>query len=181
MRATLSRNTSREINQSIDIITCSPVRRIPFPHLTKSNLPCETSFKIHTIVPTNEGAPERFSDGTQTRGFTHVDDVIRELEHRRRLEGVYNLGTREAYSFDTLVEVINDAPWTDTDPRYVDDSIPGTVYVHDTCADPTTFQRPTGRKSPLEFSEGRSASVHQYADRTSEQPTDPSRITDAVG
>jgi len=104
----------------------------------------------------NGRSPELYGDGTQTRDFTHVDDVVRglELAAHHRLEGVYNLGTGEAYDFETVVEMINDELGTDVDPTYVENPIPESVYVHDTCADPTKMREATGWEPEIDFEEG---------------------------
>ena len=104
----------------------------------------------------NGRSPELYGDGTQTRDFTHVDDVVRglELAADHRLEGVYNLGTGEAYDFETVVEMINDELGTDVDPTYVENPIPESVYVHDTCADPTKMREATGWEPEIDFEEG---------------------------
>jgi len=101
-------------------------------------------------------SPELYGDGTQTRDFTHVDDVVRglELAADHRLAGVYNLGTGEAYDFETVVEMINDELGTDVDPTYVENPIPASVYVHDTCADPTKMREATGWEPEIDFEEG---------------------------
>jgi len=67
----------------------------------------------------NSEGPELFGDGTQTRDFTHVDDVARAcgLAADHELTGVYNVGTEEAYSFNEIVAMINDALGTDIDPE----------------------------------------------------------------
>jgi len=66
--------------------------------------------------------PELFGDGSQTRDFTHVSDVARacELAADHELTGVYNVGTEEAYSFNEMVAMINDALGTDIDPVYIE-------------------------------------------------------------
>jgi len=104
----------------------------------------------------NGRSPELYGDGTQTRDFTHVDDVVRglELAADHRLEGVYNLGTGEAYDFETVVEMINDELGTDVEPTYVENPIPESVYVHDTCADPTKMREATGWEPEIDFEEG---------------------------
>jgi len=104
----------------------------------------------------NGRSPELYGDGTQTRDFTHVDDIVRglELAADHRLEGVYNLGTGEAYDFETVVEMINDELGTDVDPTYVENPIPESVYVHDTCADPTKMREATGWEPEIDFEEG---------------------------
>jgi len=100
--------------------------------------------------------PELYGDGTQTRDFTHVDDVVRglELAATHQLSGIYNLGTGERYSFNTVVALINEALETDIDPVYVDNPIPEDVYVHDTCADPSKFSNATGWEPRIAFDAG---------------------------
>ncbi|OTF00910.1 NAD-dependent epimerase/dehydratase family protein [Halorubrum sp. SD612] len=99
-------------------------------------------------------APELFGDGTQTRDFTHVSDVARacELAADHELTGVYNVGTEEAYSFNEMVELINDALGTDVGPEYIECPFDG--YVHDTMADYSTFREATGWEPEIGFEEG---------------------------
>ena len=101
-------------------------------------------------------APKLYGDGEQTRDFTHVDDIVRGLvlaaEHE--LNGVYNLGTGEAYNFNTVVEMLNDELGTDIEPEYVENPIPEDVYVHDTCADFSRMHEATGWEPEISFEEG---------------------------
>ena len=102
----------------------------------------------------NSEAPELFGDGTQTRDFTHVDDVARacELAADHELTGVYNVGTEEAYSFNEIVAMINDALGTDIDPEYIECPFDG--YVHDTMADASKFRAATDWEPEIDFEEG---------------------------
>ena len=99
-------------------------------------------------------APVLFGDGTQTRDFTHVDDVVRaiELAADHELEGIYNVGTGESYDFNTMVEMINDELGTDVAPEYIEN--PLDVYVHDTMADATKLREATGWEPEVGFEEG---------------------------
>ncbi|EMA21655.1 NAD-dependent epimerase/dehydratase family protein [Haloarcula amylolytica] len=101
-------------------------------------------------------APKLYGDGEQTRDFTHVDDIVHGLvlaaEHE--LNGVYNLGTGEAYDFNTVVEMLNDELGTDIEPEYVENPIPEDVYVHDTCADFSRMHDATGWEPEISFEEG---------------------------
>jgi UDP-glucose 4-epimerase len=112
----------------------------------------------------NGRSPEVWGDGTQTRDFTHVDDVVRglELAADHELSGVYNLGTGEQYSFDHLVAVLNEELGTDVDPVYADNPIPEDVYVHDTMADATKMREATGWEPEITFEEGVSRVCSQY-------------------
>lgn len=108
--------------------------------------------------------PTLYGDGTQTRDFTHVDDVVRGLEliAENHLSGIYNLGTGERYSFNTVVEMINDELGTGIDPEYVENPIPDDVYVHDTCADMSRIHQATGWEPRIDFHEGIHRVCRQY-------------------
>jgi len=101
-------------------------------------------------------APKLYGDGTQTRDFTHVDDVVDALvaaaEHE--LDGIYNVGTGEAHSFNTVVDLLNRALDADVDPEYVENPIPESVYVSDTCADASKLRDATGWEADIDFETG---------------------------
>jgi len=108
--------------------------------------------------------PEIWGDGTQTRDFTHVDDIVRglELAADHRLNGIYNLGTGEGYSLNYLVGALNEELGTDVEPVYEDNPIPDDVYVHDTCADSTKMREATGWEPRIDFHEGLGRVCAQY-------------------
>ncbi|MBC9986322.1 MULTISPECIES: NAD-dependent epimerase/dehydratase family protein [Haloferax] len=109
-------------------------------------------------------SPELFGDGTQTRDFTHVDDIVRgiELAADHRLQGIYNLGTGESYSFNEMVDMINEALGTDVEPEYIEN--PLDVYVHDTKADCTKIREATGWEPKISFEEGLRRVCEPYLD-----------------
>lgn len=107
--------------------------------------------------------PVLWGDGSQTRDFTHVDDVVRglELAADEELDGVYNLGTGEPYSFNEMVELINEELGTDVDPEY--EPVPIDNYVYHTCADPSRFEAATGWQPGVDFeTEGIRRVCEQY-------------------
>jgi len=112
----------------------------------------------------NGRRPEIWGDGTQTRDFTHVDDIVEGLvlaaEHE--LNGVYNLGTGEQYSFDELVAVLNEELGTDVEPVYEENPIPEEVYVHDTMADASKMKEATGWEPSISFRQGVQRVCQQY-------------------
>ena len=112
----------------------------------------------------NGEPPVLYGDGEQTRDFTHVSDIVRgiELAADHELTGIYNLGTGEAYSFNTVVEMINDELGTDVDPEYVENPIPEDVYVHDTCADASKIREAAGWEPEIDFEEGIRRVCAQY-------------------
>ncbi|PSP45062.1 nucleoside-diphosphate sugar epimerase [Halobacteriales archaeon QH_6_64_20] len=99
-------------------------------------------------------APVLWGDGTQTRDFTHIDDIVRGivLAAESRLDGVFNLGTGESHSFNETVELINEELGTDVDPEY--EPVPLENYVHHTCADPSKMHEATGWDPEIGFEEG---------------------------
>ena len=100
--------------------------------------------------------PKLYGDGTQSRDFTHVSDVVRahELVADERLSGVYNVGTGEQYTFNELVDLLNEELGTDIELEYVENPIPEDVYVHDTLADCSKLREATGWEPEIEFEEG---------------------------
>ncbi len=108
--------------------------------------------------------PVLYGDGTQTRDFTHISDIVRglELAAEHELSGIYNLGTGESYDFNTVVEQLNKILGTDVEPEYVDNPIPESVYVNDTCADYSSMQEETGWEPRITFEQGLKQVCEQY-------------------
>lgn len=100
--------------------------------------------------------PVIYGDGTQTRDFTHVDDVVRglELAGSNELSGRYNLGTGQPHSFNTVVESLCSILGRDISPEYVENPIPADVYVHDTCADWSRMHEATGWRPEIDLAQG---------------------------
>lgn len=109
-------------------------------------------------------SPEIYGDGSQTRDFTYITDIVSGLETaaENELTGVYNLGTGESYDFNTVVEYINGELGTDVEPVYVENPISDDVYVHDTMADVTKFTTETGWEPEVSFEEGVHRVCEQY-------------------
>jgi UDP-glucose 4-epimerase len=86
---------------------------------------------------TNGDSPIIYGDGTQTRDFTFVDDVVQAnilaLQSEEREFGIYNIGTGTETSFSRIVEIINQHLGTDIRATYVDNPIKN--YVQKTKAD----------------------------------------------
>ena len=115
----------------------------------------------------NGNSPVLYGDGTQTRDFTHVSDVVRAIvaAGERRLDGVYNVGTGDRHSFNEAVELLNDELGTDVAPEYVENPIPEAVYVHDTCADASKLRDATGWVPEIGFEAGIESVCRQYRPR----------------
>lgn len=104
----------------------------------------------------NGSAPVLYGDGTQTRDFIHVEDVVRglTLAADHELSGTYNLTTGDAYDFNTVIDLINEELGTAIEPDYVENPIPESVYIHDTCGDPAKMQRETDWRASIDLKEG---------------------------
>jgi len=83
--------------------------------------------------------PVIFGDGTQTRDFTYVKDIVDALLlTSKKGTGIFNGGTGKAFSFNYLVELINSRLGTDLKPIYRENSIKN--YVMHTLADTAKMQ-----------------------------------------
>lgn len=108
--------------------------------------------------------PVLYGDGTQTRDFTHVDDIVRAIcaAATHRLHGVYNVGTGRRTSFNDLVELLNDVMGTSISPTYVDSPIPSSVYVEHTCASYEKFHEAVGWEPQIDLETGLQRVCAQY-------------------
>lgn len=72
-------------------------------------------------------SPRVFGDGTQTRDFTHVEDVTRILmaamEKNFDHTEIFNIGTAHNYTFNDIIQVINEELGKDIKPVYVPNPI----------------------------------------------------------
>lgn len=103
----------------------------------------------------NGESPTLYGDGTQTRDFTHVEDVVHGTvgAASAELDGIYNLGTGKRHSFNTVVAKLNNELGANVDPEYVSNPIPET-YIHDTVADYSRLQEATGWKPTISLEDG---------------------------
>jgi len=109
-------------------------------------------------------APVLWGDGSQTRDFTHVDDVVRAIEAiaDERLSGVYNVGTGRNFSFNELVALVNEALGTDVDPVY--EPIPLKHYNHAQRADVSKLRAATDWEPTIDFEDGVERVCEPYLD-----------------
>ena len=99
--------------------------------------------------------PVIFGDGTQTRDFTHVYDVVDALllAWKRNFEcEIFNVGTGVAHSFNEIVEILNRILGKNIRPIYKPNPIKN--YVYHTLADTTKAERLLGFKAKIPLEEG---------------------------
>ena len=85
--------------------------------------------------------PLIFGDGSQTRDFTYVKDVVRALRLAMKSDyhGILNVGTGKAYSFNDVIEILNKKLGSDARPKYMENPIK--YYVLHTLADTTKAEK----------------------------------------
>ena len=97
-------------------------------------------------------APVIYGDGTQTRDFTFVRDVTEAMVMAAwRGTGVFNLGTGKSYSFNHVVDLLNEKLGTNLKPVYKENPIRN--YVKDTQAD-TSKMKALGFEAKWSLEEG---------------------------
>ncbi|MCS7120958.1 MAG: NAD-dependent epimerase/dehydratase family protein [Nitrososphaerota archaeon] len=99
--------------------------------------------------------PVIFGDGTQTRDFTYVGDVVEAflLAWKKEFEcEIFNVGTGKAYSFNEVVEILNRLLGKNLKPIYKPNPIKN--YVERTLADTTKAEKLLGFKAKVSLEEG---------------------------
>ena len=98
--------------------------------------------------------PVIYGDGTQTRDFIFVSDVVRAciLAMEKDVSGVFNVGTGVSHSFNDVVVALNGVLGTDIEPQYIDNPVKN--YVAHTLADLTKVKAALGFRSEYSLEEG---------------------------
>ncbi|HQE71175.1 MAG TPA: NAD-dependent epimerase/dehydratase family protein, partial [Methanothrix soehngenii] len=88
--------------------------------------------------------PLVYGDGTQTRDFTYVLDVVRamRLAMDSDYHGILNVGTGEAWSFNEVIELLNRMMDLSLEAQYTENPIKN--YVLQTLADTAKAERTIG-------------------------------------
>lgn len=91
--------------------------------------------------------PLIYGDGSQTRDFTYVKDVVQaqRLAMKSDYNGILNVGTGKAYSFNEVIEILNKKLGLSVKPQYKKNPINN--YVMHTLADTKKAERVIGFKA----------------------------------
>ncbi len=102
----------------------------------------------------NGRRPIIYGDGSQTRDFIHVDDVVRAFTIAAKYErtDIFNVGTGRETSFNQLVQMVNSILKTDIRPVYRPNPLKN--YVSRTRADMTKSKRLLGFDAKIPFELG---------------------------
>jgi len=108
-------------------------------------------------------APVIFGDGSQTRDFTHVSDIVSGIllafEKGRQAE-VYNVGMGRSYNLKEMVELLNKKLGTSLKPEFVENKIKN--YVQHTHCDTTKSEKELGFKAKISLDEGIDKLMEDY-------------------
>ena len=102
--------------------------------------------------------PVVYGDGTQTRDFTHVRDIIQAfrlaLETKKQFGfTVFNVGTAEKISINEVIKTINNVMGTDHKPVYIENPITK-GYITQQQADLTKIARELGYQPKVAIEDG---------------------------
>jgi UDP-glucose 4-epimerase len=110
-------------------------------------------------------SPVIFGDGSQTRDLIYVSDVVDAFYSAAVADidyGIFNVGTGIAYSFNDIVELLNQALGTRIQPTKVENPIKN--YVMTTLADTTHAENVLGFKAKIPLKDGIDKLKHAYPD-----------------
>ena len=98
--------------------------------------------------------PVIFGDGTQTRDFTNVRDVVRALRSGMQSDyhGILNVGTGKACSFNDVIEILNQQLGTRIKPSYAANPIKN--YVQHTLAHTVKTEKEIGFRAEVSLEAG---------------------------
>jgi UDP-glucose 4-epimerase len=100
-------------------------------------------------------SPVIYGDGTQTRDFIHVDDVVEALLLAWKKDfgfEIFNIGTGVAHTFNQVIEILNKLLGMNIKPDYR--SNPISNYVFSTLADTAKAEKVLGFKAKITLEEG---------------------------
>jgi len=99
--------------------------------------------------------PLIYGDGSQTRDFTYVDDIIRGFKMAMELDidcDILNLGAGKSYNLNELVDILNKFLGTQIKPIYKENPVKN--YVEDTLADITKVRQKLGWSPKISLENG---------------------------
>ncbi|MEM2889712.1 MAG: NAD-dependent epimerase/dehydratase family protein [Candidatus Bathyarchaeia archaeon] len=99
--------------------------------------------------------PEIYGDGTQTRDFIYVGDVVEALILAMKKDfecEIFNVGTGISHTFNQIINLLNEMLGKNIKPVYKPNPIKN--YVYDTLADTTKAEKILGFKAKTTLREG---------------------------
>lgn len=108
-------------------------------------------------------SPVIYGDGNQTRDFIYVKDVVDALRLAMSSDyhGILNVGTGTAYSFNDVIDLVNNGLGSKIKPKYVDNPIKN--YVAHTLADTSKAKEVLDFKARYELKDGIKSLLKVYS------------------
>jgi UDP-glucose 4-epimerase len=99
-------------------------------------------------------SPVIYGDGTQTRDFTYVKDIVRALRLAMSSDyhGILNAGTGKAHSFNDVVTQLNEIMGSTIKQKHIENPIKN--YVPHTLADTTNAEKVLGFRAKYSLENG---------------------------
>ena len=100
-------------------------------------------------------APVIYGDGTQTRDFIYVKDVVDSCNLAMNSDidcDIFNVGTGKNYSLNHIIGLLNEMLRTSIKPKYIENQIKN--YVQDTLADTTKARNELEFKAKYSLKDG---------------------------
>lgn len=109
--------------------------------------------------------PVVYGNGKQSRDFVYIDDVVEAIMRaaERSVQGIINVGSGEANSFNEVIGCINQSLGSNIQPTYIDKPV---NYLEKTLAD-TRHMKETLALNPLTLKEG----LHRYLEEIANDST----------
>jgi len=107
--------------------------------------------------------PVVYGDGSQTRDFTYVDDVVgaNVLALNSEATGAFNVGTGKSITINEMIELLNKKLGKEIKPKYIENPIKN--YVQKTLADTSKSEKELGFKAKINLSEGIDKLIEYYS------------------
>lgn len=106
--------------------------------------------------------PVIYGDGSQTRDFIYVKDVVRALRMsmESNYDGILNVGTGKAHSFNDVIDIMSSSLDVPIKPVYIDNPIRN--YVSHTLADTSKAEKELGFRARYSLQEGIKELIDYY-------------------
>lgn len=108
--------------------------------------------------------PVIYGDGSQSRDFVYVDDVVRAniLGIEKKVSGIFNVGTGESTTINKMIEMINKRLNKNIKSEYVENPIKN--YVQITKADGSKSRKELGFEAKITLEEGIKKLIEYYSE-----------------
>ncbi len=108
--------------------------------------------------------PVVFGDGSQTRDFTYVEDVVEAnmLAMKSAIKfGIYNVGTGSSITINDMVAMLGRKLGKDIKPKHIENKIKN--YVQDTLADTSRAEKELGFRAKISLEQGIERLIKAYS------------------